>query len=96
MTARNYNLNANDWQEKSLVSQAAERALLSGREHRRPGAVARREPRPCESSFSSRPSKLPSSMWTRACARLPYPPIAGSPGYTGKGMANGDFTDSNI
>lgn len=73
LTARNYNFNANDWQEKSVGFSKPQSALYYpgvniGGPVLWPGVS-----RDHEKLFSSPPLRLPNSTLTRACAKLPFP-----------------------
>ncbi|MGA2632904.1 MAG: carboxypeptidase regulatory-like domain-containing protein [Terracidiphilus sp.] len=94
MTARNYNLNANDWQEKSIGFARPQSALYYpgvniGGPVLWPGVS-----RDHGKLFFFAALEIAQQHVDQGVRKAAVPAEAGSPGYTGIGMANGDFTDS--
>lgn len=94
MTARNYNLNANDWQEKSIGFARPQSSLYYpglniGGPVLWPGVHRDRA-----KLFFFAATELAQQHVDQGVRKAAVPAIAGSPGYSGSGMANGDFTDS--
>jgi hypothetical protein len=95
LTARNYNFNANDWQEKSVGFARPESALYYpgvniGGPVLWPGVS-----RDHEKLFFFAATEIAQQHVDQGVRKAAVPAEAGSPGYTGSGMANGDFTDYN-
>jgi len=94
LTARNYNLNANDWQEKSVGFARPESALYYpgvniGGPVLWPGVS-----RDHDKLFFFAATEIAQQHVDQGVRKAAVPAESGSPGYTGAGMANGDFTDS--
>jgi hypothetical protein len=94
MTARNYNFNANDWQEKSVGFPKPRSALYYpgvniGGPVPWPGVS-----RDHEKLFFFAATEIAQQHVDQGVRKAAVPAEAGSPGYVGNGMANGDFTDS--
>lgn len=94
LTARNYNLNAADWQVKSVGFPKAQSSLYYpglniGGPVLWPGVTRDRE-----KLFFFAAVELAQQHVDQGVRKAAVPAEAGSPGYSGNGMANGDFTDS--
>jgi len=94
LTARNYNFNANDWQEKSVGFPKPQSALYYpgvniGGPVLWPGVS-----RDHEKLFFFAATEIAQQHVDQGVRKAAVPAEAGSPGYVGAGMANGDFTDS--
>jgi hypothetical protein len=94
MTARNYNMNANDWQEKSIGFARPQSSLYYpglniGGPVLWPGVS-----RDHQKVFFFAATELAQQHVDQGVRKGTVPAVAGSPGYTGSGMAKGDFTDS--
>jgi Carboxypeptidase regulatory-like domain len=94
LTARNYNMNANDWQEKSVGFPKPQSSLYYpgvniGGPVLWPGVSRDRE-----KLFFFAAAEIAQQRVDQGVRKAAVPAVAGSPGYTGNGMANGDFTDS--
>jgi Carboxypeptidase regulatory-like domain len=94
LTARNYNLNATDWQQKSVGLAKAQSSLYYpgvniGGPVLWPGVS-----RDHEKLFFFAALEIAQQHVNQGVRKAAVPAVSGSPGYTGSGMANGDFTDS--
>lgn len=94
LTARNYNLNASDWQEKSIGFPRPQSSLYYpgvniGGPVLWPGVS-----RDHVKLFFFAATEIAQQHVDQGVRKAVVPAESGSPGYTGAGMANGDFTDS--
>jgi len=94
LTARDHVMNANDWQEKEYGLPAPQTSLFYpaaqlGGPVGWPG-VSRDQ----DKLFFFAATELSQQHVDLGVRKTAVPAVSGSPGYTGNGMANGDFTDS--
>ncbi len=94
MSARNYSLNATDWQQKSIGFPKPQSSLYYpglniGGPVLWPGVS-----RDHAKLFFFAATEISQQHVDQGVRKAVVPPEAGSPGYTGNGIAKGDFTDS--
>lgn len=94
LTARDHVLNASDWQQKSNGLPAPQTslfypALQIGGPAAIPGTKGLKD-----KLFFFAATELSQQHVDLGVRKSATPAVSGSPGYTGAGMANGDFTDS--
>lgn len=95
LTARNYNFNANDWQEKSVGFARPQSSLYYPGLNIGGPVVWPGVSRDHQKLFFFAATEIAQQHVDQGVRKAAVPAVAGSPGYTGKGMANGDFTDYN-
>lgn len=94
LTARNHTLNAVDWQQKYNSLPAPQTSLFYP-QLQIGGPLPTGIPSLKNKVFFFVASELSQQKVDLSPRKSVVPAEAGSPGYTGVGMANGDFTDSN-
>jgi hypothetical protein len=94
LTARNYNFNANDWQQKSVGFARPQSALYYPGVNIGGPVVWPGVSRDHEKLFFFAATEIAQQHVDQGVRKGAVPAEAGSPGYVGNGMANGDFTDS--